>query len=87
MISEATKIYFSFIPIRIGEPFVVVHILCGCFLSIITIPHCGFYEFYLIIFYVFAIAYNIVLPLAVNFPSNWAATSVSVSLENFTSPK
>jgi hypothetical protein len=53
---EATKNYLSFIPIRIGDPFVVVHILCGCYLSIATIPHCGLTEVYFITSSVFLMA-------------------------------
>lgn len=62
MAYEATKISWSFMPIKIGEPLVVVHILWGYFLSIITMPHWGFSDASLIIFSVLLIASSIDFP-------------------------
>ena len=83
--SEATKIYESFIPIKIGEPFVVVHILWGSSSSMITIPHWGFSLVSLRISSVFFTASIIESPYPLNFPISWATTSLSVSLLNLTS--
>ena len=47
--SEATKSSVSFIPTRMGDPLVQVHILLGYLLSIMTIPHCDLSELYLMI--------------------------------------
>lgn len=78
MAYEATKNYLSFIPIKIGDPLVVVHILYGWSLSIMTIPHWGLIEVFFITSSVFLIAYNVVKPSDLNLPINCAATSVSV---------
>lgn len=62
----------------------VVHILLGCYLSIMTIPHCGLLDVYFITSSVFLIASRVVDPYPLNLPISWAATSVSVSLLNLT---
>ena len=57
-------------PTRMGEPFVQVHSLLGYVLSMMTMPHCDFYELWFIMDYTFLRASTIDSPSFLNFPNS-----------------